>query len=253
MHISVPKSLLLVLLAAASLHAHAAVQKVDVGMPLPRFALLKEGTHHYLRYMKAGESNTAIDIWTREVRFENKGGERLMRIRQRWDAVGATPSTRLLDSWSEAGTFRPRTHERIGEKDGKRIVEGFAFAPGRITGLKELAENTQKDLAVESGEPTYNFETDIEFLQTLPLAEGYEASINFYHPGGATPPQRYTFKVAGSETMAGPAGPVECWVVTTDYNRPGPVSKFWFAKGTQLMLRQESALRDKVLVKTLID
>jgi hypothetical protein len=28
------------------------------------------------------------------------------------------------------------------ERDGKRSVEGFAFAPDRITGLKELAENT---------------------------------------------------------------------------------------------------------------
>jgi hypothetical protein len=146
-----------------------------------------------------------------------------------------------------------RHNERIGEKDGKRAVEGFAFAPGRITGLNDLADNVHKDLAVESSEPTFNFETDIEFLQTLPLAAGYEASINFYHPGGSTPPQRYTFKVARSETSAGPAGPVDCWVVTTDYDQPGPVSTFWFAKGTQLMLRQEKLLRDKVLVKTLID
>jgi hypothetical protein len=31
------------------------------------------------------------------------------------------------------------------------------------------------------------------------------------------------------------------------------LSTFWFAKGTQLMLRQEKPLREKVLVKTLID
>jgi hypothetical protein len=43
-------------------------------------------------------------------------------------------------------------------------------------------------------------------------------------------------------------------VVTTDYNKPGADAKFWFAKTTQLMVRQESAPRDgKVLVKTLID
>jgi hypothetical protein len=222
-------------------------------MQLPRFSLLKEGTHHYLRFMKSGEANTAADIWTREVRFEERGGEKLLHIRQRWDGVGAAPSLRLLDSWFEPGTFRPRTHERISERDGKRVVEGFAFTPQRVTGIKELAENTQKDLVVESGEPTYNFETDIEFLQTLPLAEGYEAHINFYHPGGPAP-QRYTFKVAGSESIAGPAGPLDCWLVTTDYNKPGTVSKFWFAKGTQLMVRQESATANgKVLVKALID
>jgi hypothetical protein len=105
-----------------------------------------------------------------------------------------------------------------------------------------------------SSEPTFNFETDIEFLQTLPLAEGYEAHVNFYHPGGPTPPQRYTFRVAGSETIAGPAGPVDCWVVTTDYNQPGENATFWFAKGSQLMAREQSSPHDgKVLAKTLIE
>jgi hypothetical protein len=42
--------------------------------------------------------------------------------------------------------------------------------------------------------------------------------------------------------------------VTTDYGTPGADAKFWFAKGSQLMVRQESAPRDgKVLVKTMID
>jgi hypothetical protein len=226
---------------------------VNVGPPLPRFALLKEGVHRYLRFMKAGEASTPADIWTRELRFEERDGKRLLRIRQRWDGVAPAPSVRLIDSWFEAGSFRPLTHERITEREGKRVVEGFAFAPGRITGLQGLADNTQKDLAVDSPEPTFNFETDIEFLQALPLAPGYEARINFYHPGGPTPPQRYTFKVSGAATIAGPAGPVDCWVVTTDYNKPGSVSTFWFAKGTQLMLRQESKVGERTLVKALIE
>jgi hypothetical protein len=241
------------LFAATSLNVHAAVSNVDVGTPLPRFALLKEGAHHYLRYMKSGDSNTPIDIWTREIHFEKSGSQQLMQIKQKWDAVNP-PSTRQLNSWFEAGTFRPRTHETIRERDGKRVVEGFAFASDKVTGLKDLADNAQKDLSVDSPEPTFNFETDMEFLQALPLAAGYEASINFYHPGGRPPPQRYIFKVTGSAAIAGPAGPVDCWVVTTDYNRPGTVATFWFAKGSQLMVRQESPLGDgRVMVKALID
>lgn len=241
------------LLVAISLSAQAAVSSVDVGTPLPRFSLIKEGAHRYLRFMKAGASSTPIDIWTREVHFEQQGSQQLMQIRQRWDGVNP-PSTRLFNSWFEAGSFRPRTHERVSEREGKRVVEGFAFAPDKITGIKDLADNTQKDLAVDSPEPTYNFETDIELLQALPLAAGYEASINFYHPGGRTPPRRYLFKVTGSASIAGPAGPVDCWVVTTDYNQPGSVSTFWFAKGTQLMVRQDSPLGDgRVMVKTLIE
>lgn len=223
--------LALLLAAATALPAQAAVHDIDVGTQLPRFSLLKEGKHHYLRYLQDGGANKPIDIWERELRFETKDGKKLMRVRQRWDGVAPTPYTLLLDSWFEPGTFRPISHERIREKDGSRVVEGFVFAPTGVTGMKELADNSQKDLAVASSEPTYNFETDIEFLQTLPLAEGEEFRINFYHPGGKPPPQRYTWKVVGSENIAGPDGPVECWVLTTNYNGPGPESKFWFAKG----------------------
>ncbi len=246
--------------ATLSLSTHAAVVKVDVGTPLERFALLKPGTHHYLRLMRTPSTgadqakNQPIDIWTREIRFEERGGKRLMRIVQRWDGVLPAPSTRTVDSWFDAGTFRPLSHERVSERDGKRVVEGFVFAADRISGMRELADNTQKDLVLPSSEPTYNFETDIELLQALPLAEGYDARISFYHPGGQAAPQRYSFRVTGSGTIAGPAGPVDCWVVKTDYNRPGSESTFWFAKGSQLMLRQESPLPDgRVMVKTLID
>jgi len=258
MHLLLP--LLALCAATSSLCVQAAVVNVEVGTPLPRFSLLKPGTHHYLRFMRTPSSgadqpkNQPIDIWTREIRFEEREGKKLMRIVQRWDAVWPAPSTRTLDSWFEAGSFRPLSHERISEKDGKRVVEGFTFAPDAITGMRDLADNTQKDLRVASSEPTYNFETDIEFLQALPLAEDLDARINFYHPGGPSAPQRYSFRVTGSARIAGPAGPVDCWVVKTDYNRPGSESTFWFTKGSQLMLRQESPLPDgRVIVKTLID
>ncbi|XLZ70929.1 hypothetical protein ABT364_02905 [Massilia sp. SR12] len=216
------RNILVGMLALCCMSAMAV--EIKVGAELPRFAMVKEGSHHWLRYVRNGEVNTPLDIWTREVRFTPDG----MQIRQRWD--GAANSVVLLDSWFDKGTFKPRTHQRIREKDGKRTVEDYVFS-----------------------EPTFNFETDIEFLQALPLAEGYEASIMFYHPGGP-PPARFTWKVAGSETIQGPQGAVECWLLTTDYNRPGTVAKFWLAKATQLLVRQEAAGPDgKVMVKTLLD
>lgn len=247
--------LLPALLAGLCLSSQAAVQNIDVGTPLPRFALLKPGVHHYLRYLKTADGGSVpVDIWTREVRFDERGGERRLHIVQRWDSVMPAPSTRRFDSWFDAATFRPLTHERVSEMNGKRTVEGFVFAPDRISGMPDLADNTQKDLSMASSEPTFNFETDIELLQALAFADGYEARINFYHPGGKAAPQRYSFRVTGSETIAGPAGPVDCWVVRTDYNQPGAEATFWFAKGSQLMVRQQSAMPDgRVLVKTLID
>lgn len=241
----------LALLAACTFTpAHADV--VEMGKPLPRFALLKEGTHRYLRYMRSADSGAPIDVWTRTVRFEPQTGR--MRITQSWVGAGKGASSRTLDSWFDAGTFRPISHQRITEQDGQRTVEGFVFGKDAVTGMPDLADNTQKELNVALAEPTFNFETDMEMLQTLPLADGYEAVINFYHPGGKAAPARYTFKVAGSDVIAGPAGPVECWRVTTDYNKPGSVSTFWFAKGTQQFLRQETQTPGgKVGVKTLIE
>jgi len=252
------RALLSALLACLSMCAQAAVTNIDVGTPLPRFNLLKPGTHHYLRYFRTTDgANIPLDIWAREVRFEQREGRQQMHIVQRWDGAMASPtspgSVKRLDSWFETATFRPLSHVRITERDGKKLVEGVVFSKEGVSAMPELADNALKTLAIASGEPTFNFETDIEFLQALPLAAGYEASINFYHAGGPAP-KRYQFKVSGSETIAGPAGQVDCWVVTTDYGTPGAEAKFWFAKGTQLMLRQESAPRDgKVLVKTLID
>jgi len=242
--------LCLTVLASLMAAAHAAPQYVAAGTPLPRFHLLKEGSHRYLRYLQAADSNTPLDIWQRDIRFDGKR----VQLRQRWDAVGKAPSVKWLDSSFEAGTLRPLTHTRITEKDGKKTVEGFAFAADKVTGLPDLPANTQKTLMVASPEPTFNFEADMELLQTLPLADGYEAQLVLYHPGSPSAPARYTFRVTGSEAIAGPAGPVDCWVVTTDYNQPGTVSKFWFARGSQLMVRQESRMPDgRLLIKTLID
>jgi hypothetical protein len=127
--------------AVLTLSAHAAVQNVDVGTPLPRIALLKPGTHHYLRFLRVPASGASqlIDIWTREVRFDRQGGKERLHIVQRWDGVLPAPSVRTFDSWFEAGTFRPLSHERILDKDGKRTVEGFVFAPDKITGFPDVS------------------------------------------------------------------------------------------------------------------
>jgi len=125
------RPLLAALALGLSLSSQAAVLNVDVGSQLPRFDLVKPGTHHYLRFMRTPSSgaNQPIDIWTREIRFEQQDGKPRMRIVQRWDGVLPAPSVKTYDSWFETGTFRPLSHQRISEKDGKRVVEGFVFAP----------------------------------------------------------------------------------------------------------------------------
>ncbi|WP_454762066.1 DUF3108 domain-containing protein [Caulobacter segnis] len=183
----------------------------------------------------------------------DKAGVKRLHIVQHWD--GATPGAlKTLDSWFELSTFRPFTHERRTTKDGQTKVEGFAFQPDRIVGLKDLPGNAQAAYDVASPQPTFNFETDMELLQALPLAAGYEASIVFHHPGGS-PPAPYVFKVTSSEVLTSSAGgKVDCWVVTTDYNRPeNKPATFWIAKDSQVVIKNVATAPDgAVWVKTLL-
>ena len=110
-------------------------------------------------------------------------GKRLLRIRQRWDGVATTPSMRLIDSCFDAGIFRRRSHERVSKRRGKCTVKGYRVRVERISGMKELVENTQMDWSIDSTEPTFNFDADFELLQTLQLDEGYKARVNFCRLG----------------------------------------------------------------------
>ena len=241
-------------LALSAAVAQAAVTPVPVGQPLARFDEVKPAVHRYLRYRQVGETIQPLDVWTREIRIEpDKAGVRRLHIVQHWDGATAG-AVKTLDSWFELGTFRPYSHVRTTTKDGQTKIEGFDFRPDRVVGLKDLPGNAQAAYDVAAPEPTFNFETDTELLQALPLAKDYEARIVFHHPGGG-PPAPYVFKVTGSEVLTSSAGgKVDCWVVTTDYNHPEwKPATFWLAKDSQVTLKVVSPAPDgSVWVKTLI-
>lgn len=228
--------------------------RLNVGDRLARFGLLRPGRRSYLRSQSKGGRHVAIDIWQREVRFERIDGVDRLRIVQHWDGTGKDPSLVERDSLFEVGTFRPLTHVRTTRAGGKTVVEGFAFGPKALTGMRDLPDNSQAAVDVPFPEPMYNFETDMEMLQTLPLARGYAVSIPFFHPVAGAP-ARYLWRVAAEEALAGPDGRgIDCWVVETDYNRPqSPPARFWLAKGTQQLIRQEARGPDGVIhLKTLL-
>lgn len=243
---------LLALAAAAPAVANAATSpaphRLNVGDRLARFNLLKPGRRTYLRSQSKGGAHVATDIWQREVRFERVDGTDRLRIVQRWDGTGKEPSLVERDSLFELGTFRPLTHLRTTRAGGRTVVEGFQFGPTALTGMRDLPDNSQAAVNVSFPEPMYNFETDMEMLQTLPLARGYAVSIPFFHPVGGSP-SRYLWRVAAEEALPGPDGRrLDCWVVETDYNRPQlPPARFWLAKRTQQLIRQEACAPDGVV------
>lgn len=240
--------------ANATSFAPVEPHRLNVGDRLARFDLLKPGRRSYLRSQSKGGAHVATDIWQREVRFERVDGVQRLRVVQRWDGTGKEPSLVERDSLFEIGTFRPMTHVRTTRVGGKTVVEGFEFGAKALTGIRDLADNSQAAINVPFAEPMYNFETDMEMLQTLPLARGYAVSIPFFHPVGGAP-ARYLWRVAAEEALPGPDGRgIDCWVVETDYNRPqSPPARFWLAKRTQQLVRQESRAPDGVMhLKTLL-
>jgi hypothetical protein len=240
--------------AIANAATAAAPHRLNVGDRLARFDLLKPGKRTYLRSQSQGGRHVATDIWQREVRFERVDGVDRLRIVQHWDGTGKDPSLVERDSLLELGTFRPLTHVRTTRASGKTVVEGFVFGPKALTGMRDLADNRQAAVDVPFPEPMYNFETDMEMLQALPLARGYAVSIPFFHPVGGVP-ARYLWRVAAEEALPGPDGRgIDCWVVETDYNRPeSPPARFWLSRRTQQLIRQESRAPDGVMhLKTLL-
>ena len=232
------------------------VTTIHVGDRLPRFDLLKEGVHRYLRYTVTADGHrNAIDIWSREISFEAKEGKRLMRVHQQWDEVGKPAVVLVQDSWFETGTLRPVAHQKVVTRDGKPTTSAYRFLDDKVVGDDTVADNAKAGFVQALSEPTNNWETDMEYLQTLPLAKGYAANINFYDPG-RDPPARYTYAVTGEDRIAaGDSTAAECWIVSIDFkdgDKVVPV-RFWFAKKTQVLLREEAKSPDgSTLVKMLL-
>lgn len=229
---------------------------VKVGTTMKRFDRLKPGSRLYLRYkITTDGKRSTMDIWRRVVSYETREGRELLRISQRWDSVVSPAYTLLQDSWFEPGTFRPLTHDRELTRDGKTTKRSYRFFPDHIVlGPDPLAAAPAPETVIPSPEPVFNFETDMELFETLPLARGYEASLSFYDPGQA-PPKRYIFKVIGEENIKAADGRlVPCWILASNYGDPaGPEARFWFAKSSQVLMREQTRLRDgSTLVKTLL-
>ena len=238
--------------------ADAATTVVRVGDGSVRTARLVPGSYRYLRYKVKDGHRTAIDIWNRTVAFETQGGQRMLHLTQRWDEVDPGLSGIVAldqDSWFDAATFRPISHIRRATKaDGSVTQAGYRFLMDRAVGMAELADNAKRDFALAYSELPFNFEYDMELIQTLPLATDFDASLALYDAGIDKQADRYHFKVVGSAQIRGWDGePVDCWLVTADYNTGSVKSRFWFAKTSQLLIREESVLPDgAVQIKTLL-
>jgi len=232
--------------------AQPAPQAIAVGTELPRMAQMKEGPRLYLRLREMQGVTRPIDIWRREVRFETVGGERRLHVLQSWTGPVSAPTELRLDSWFGARDFKPLTHERFFTRAEETRNEGFQFSPTGVSALASTPANTRNGFNVAFDEPAFNFETDMEMLEALPLAAGWRGRLVFYHPGGG-PAAPYVFVVEGSHALPSPGGaPVDCWLVTlaAEKGDRAQASRFYVDKRSQQVLRVEQLVPDgSVIVK----
>ena len=242
------------LILTVSVPASAEDFVLHVGQPLARAELLRSGVQRYLRYKVSDGHRSAIDIWERRITFERQGAKRLVRITQLWDEASEPGFTVRQESLFEQRTMRPIMHVRLRSKGGKTEVHAFEFHGSSVKGVADFPGNIDNSFAVTSDEGIYNFVADIEFFRQLPLAKGRTFIATLFDPPHDQP-ERFSFTVSGSSTVMGPDGvPVDCWLLTTDYNRPDKaITRFWIAKRNQFVLREESPQDDgTLLIKTLL-
>jgi hypothetical protein len=231
-------------------------ETLEVGKRLARASLLTPSTRVYLRYKIVGEQRATVDLWRRSLSFEEHEGRRAIHISWRWDSVADQKFSRVADYWFEPETLRPLTVERRLERNGTTTVSAFRYLPDRVIGMAEVPDNSAKAFVQPTPDPMYNWETDMELIQALPLKAGYEVRIPFYEAGpGRDAPAYYTYKVVGDGRIGAPDGrDVDCWIVVFKPSDPkvGDI-RFFFAKKTQVMIREETRLEDgSIFVKILL-
>ena len=111
----------------------------------------------------------------------------------------------------------------------------MAFDGSHVDSTSDEASEHGKPIHQKFAMAFYNWHTDMELLQALPLKKGYAASIPFYDVGQDAP-ARYLYSVVGEESIPSADGvPIDCWLVVFKEDASTPPLRFWFAKRNQLL------------------
>ncbi len=226
-------------------HLMAAQDTIRVGHTFRNFDQLELGTKRDAVYSSYKGRIISLTMKTRTTEMVTIDGETYVSIKHTW----VSPGKDIKGDFAylcEPETMRPVQHIRNTQRAG---TEAFYFSKRHITGLDSVSDNSQKDFELELTEPTYNWEVDLETYSLLPMRKGYHAVMNFYHPGGSTPPGFYHLKVTGSEKLRLPNGKLmDCWVVFTDYGGSQP-TRFWYTKKGQNFVKMEGQYNQMTIRK----
>lgn len=237
----------------ADLFANRESHTISVGQLLPRRELLVPGVRRYLRYAINDGHRSALDIWTRRVEMVEVDGREVMRMSMDWDRPSQPdkpgPRTTQIADFDPV-TLAPLNHFRRAVVDGKEQSTLYRYDPEQVV---PISQDSDVDVTpVPMPVPSYNFEFDMELFQTLDWSAQTVIDLHFYDPG-RSPPASYRFGVIGEDQWIGPDGtPIDCWVVTSNYNADEFNKRMWIAKSTQITVHEEVNWKGATYIKTLI-
>lgn len=210
------------------------IDTIRVGHKFSMINQLEMGTTHDIIYMELDGAVRSVSLKTKTTETININGIDYLAFTHQW-ATGNPETSGDFYYLCEPETLKPVQHIRNTKRNGK---EAFSFQGMKIVGLDSAKDNSHKDFRFELIEPTFNWEIDLETYSLLPMKDGYEAVMNFYHPGGSAP-NFYHLKIIGSENLILPNGSkMDCWILFTDYGGTQP-TRFWYTKVNQNFVKME--------------
>jgi hypothetical protein len=203
---------------------------------------LKPGLTQYLVYFQfAGKKkNLLFWYWLRDIKIENRNGEKVFAIAQHWYG-NDTNIYRALYSINKAVDFTPLYHSETAGN----VIKAYNWYPDKITGADTVTKNAQKGFSLDFKIPNFNWNLDIETFEMLPLEEGKTFAINFYD-AGLIPPDYVLYKVIGSEVITMQNNEkVDCWKLFTESDHEGNhyTETYWISKKRHEFLKEEDQFK----------
>lgn len=211
---------------------------------------LRQGTHQYLVYFKAGDDSSRVNyqFWTRKIDFVTYNEKQAVEILQVWEDNAEVVHT--VKSYCDPKSFAPLYHE-IWWKNFARMKGESKFDYITKTASRNGVFVTQADTAAQhkrmydafkksTEQYVLNWHLDLEVFPILPYKENTVFLINFYDPGFGQPSEQ-AYLVKGSDVIVGYDNTkIDCWILTHD-SKFG-TEKFWISKKTKEVLKLEQVM-----------
>ncbi len=244
---------LFIFILLISFPAIAQTIKVNPTNNILKLDRLKEGTNVYLVYFQDSIDGPKynMELWERSI----KKDESRNVYQFSWDRFFSKGT--YINYEIEAGSenFKPISEKILLHNDKENLnnisKRHFIYENGNMTTHANPKFHNGKTFEKENAGNAFNWEMDMETFGMLPLKEGVDFDIKFYHPGSKTPPKYYKYSVVRSESILLNEQAYDCWVLYVEYPGHGK-SEFWIDKKSFITLKMEELYDGKYRFKKLI-